>query len=182
MTTAFWASYVALSLVTLTLCAAVFALYHHFAQAYLATPAGRSAQGPVVGTALSPDHRMSTLDGQRVSLITTAPSLVLLLTKNCPACDGVTDAVRVLLSEQPELRTLVNVSGCDDKEAHLLAERMPYSVSCGFDTDHSMAAALRIGTLPFVIAVDSTGIVREKGLVDDICWRPRTLDVAAHEK
>lgn len=164
MSGALWTSYVVLWVLVITLAAAVFAMYHHFAQTYLMSPAGRSEQGPNVGSTF-PEVQVDDIDGVRRPLIAPGvPSLLLFLSTECTSCNKLRSALCDY--ERPLPPMTIVVAGATDTEVRQWAEGLPAVVVP--DTVWKLTTRLKVGLVPFCIALDDNGQVSSRGLVNDL--------------
>jgi len=166
------------------LAGAVFALYRHFGQMYLSSPAGRTDQGPEIGTPLLSISRES-LDGQRILLPARGPSVVLFADTSCDLCSAIRDELSVLDPYSSKLQVAVFCAGLTQDVA-AWAGRVPSYVQVISDDRASAAQHFRVSTLPFAIAVGLGGEVRAKSIVngaEGLLWAAEhALDITASEE
>jgi hypothetical protein len=163
---------------------AVFALYRHFGQMYLSSPAGRADQGPKIGTPLLSISRES-LDGQRVILPAPGPGVVLFADTSCDLCSAIRDKLGVLDAHSGQLQVVVFCAGLKQDVA-AWAARTPGYVQVIWDDRANAAQHYRVSTLPFAIAVGLGGEVRAKSIIngdEGLLWAAQhALDITASEE
>lgn len=145
---------------------AVFVLYRHFGQMYVSSPSGRASQGPDVGSALLSIAR-SDVAGREVTLpVARQPAIVLFVSIGCSLCSEIRDQLGSLDSYSDRIKTVVFCSGgLDDVRAW--AGRVPGYVHVIRDAKSAAANHYQVNTLPFVLAVDAAGRVRNKSIIND---------------
>lgn len=160
---------------------AVFALYRHFGQMYLSSPAGRADQGPELGTALLSIARSDT-QGRAVTLPVTRPAIVLFADTKCDLCSEVRDKLTILDAYTDRLEVAVFCGGTKDDVA-AWSSRAPEYVHVVWDDRMTAAQHYRVSTLPFAVAVGLAGDVRAKSIInggDGLIWAAQhALDITA---
>lgn len=168
----------------IVLAGAVFALYRHFGQMYLSSPAGRTEQGPEIGTPLLSISRES-VDGQQAMLPAPGPSVVLFADTSCDLCSAIRDKLSVLDPYSGKLHVVVFCAGLKQDVA-AWAARTPGYVQVSWDDRATAAQHYRVSTLPFAIAVGLGGEVRAKSIVngdEGLLWAAEhALDITASEE
>lgn len=161
--TLFEVSYAVLWILVLVLGAAVFALYHHFAELYLASREGRASQGPEVGSSI---NRLRLANGRDYELQRGQPTLVLFTATTCKICDKLRADISQFAARRPDIAIDVLCAG-SGREVSDWARALPTRVRVFGDRGYRAAASLGIGMTPFVVGVDAAGTVRVKGLVNE---------------
>jgi AhpC/TSA family len=177
-------SYVALWALVAVLAAAVLALYNHFGSMYLSSREGRAAQGPAVGSRLTP-FDAATLDGRAIAVPSGRPVLLVLASTDCPECERLKAPLQRLAGEHRDQLDVVVVCGGRGAAVAEWAASLRPPVDVVADKNFKRAAALGVGITPFVVGVDGMGVVRARGLVngaDGIGWAvDDLLDAGAAE-
>ncbi len=163
---------------------AVFALYRHFGQMYLSSPAGRADQGPQIGTPLLSIAREG-LGGQQVVLPPPGPGIVLFADTSCDLCSAIRDKLDALDPYSGKLHVVVFCAGLKQDVA-AWAARVPGYVQVVWDDRANAAQHYRVSTLPFAIAVGLGGEVRAKSIIngdEGLLWAAQhALDITASEE
>jgi hypothetical protein len=164
----------------IVLATAVFALYRHFGQMYLSTPAGRADQGPELGTALLSISASDTT-GRPVVLPGPRPEILLFSDTSCNLCSEVRDKLSVLDPYADKLRVTVFCTGLE-RDVTAWGERTPGYVQVVWDDRMRAAQHYRVSTLPFAVAVGLAGDVRAKSIINGdggLLWAAEhALDIA----
>lgn len=163
----FWTSYIVLCFLVVTLLVAVFGLYQHFARIYLMTDDGRDAQGPEVGTRMRVPRLAEVHSGTiREVFAEGDPTVLLFMSQECPICKK----IKIALLDQPRNAELpvsaIILSGASSGEANAWAESLRVPVF--LDSSGRLTARLGIDAIPFCIAIDKSGRVVSKGIVNDL--------------
>lgn len=161
--TLFEVSYALLWILVLVLGAAVFALYHHFAELYLASREGRAAQGPEIGSSMK---RLTLADGRGYEPRPGQPTLVLFTATTCKICDKLRADISQFAARRPEIAIDVLCAG-SSRQVSDWAHDLPTRVRVFEDRGYRAAASVGIGMTPFVVGADAAGRVRVKGLVNE---------------
>lgn len=161
--TLFEVSYAVLWILVLVLGAAVFALYHHFAELYLASREGRASQGPEVGSSI---NRLRLAGGRDYELQLGQPTLLLFTSTTCKICEKLRVDIGQFAARRPDIAIDVLCAG-SGREVSDWARALPSRVRVFGDRGYKVAATLGIGMTPFVVGVDAAGQVRVKGLVNE---------------
>lgn len=163
----FWASYILLWILVLIQCAAIFAMYHHFAQMYLSSREGRDKQGPALGSPFS-DLTLTEVGGElRPVRPPGRATLVVLASTTCKICS----TLRFDLAELAARHQDIDISVVCDGTVPQVEEwshGLRHSVPVFPDQSHRIRARLDVGMTPYLIGIDHAGIVRAKGLVNDL--------------
>jgi hypothetical protein len=163
------------------LAAAVFALYRHFGQMYLSSPAGRADQGPEMGTALLSISASDTA-GRPVILPAPRPEVLLFADTACNLCSEVRDHLGTLDPYADKLQVTVFCAGLE-RDVAAWASRTPDYVHVVWDDRMRAAQHYRVSTLPFAVAVGLAGDVRAKSIIngdDGLIWAAEhALDITA---
>jgi methylamine dehydrogenase accessory protein MauD len=165
----FWlASYVALWLLVLVLAAGFLGLYHHFGQMYMNSREGRADHGPEIDSRLRP-LQATALDGAQIRIpVPGRATLVVVSDTGCPLCQKLQPALSEVATEfEDGLSVVVLCSGRGDDVADWARPLSP-AVRLVADRHGKLGSALGVGMTPFVIASDRSGIVRGRGLVNDV--------------
>jgi hypothetical protein len=143
---------------------AVFALYRHFGQMYLTGPVGRAQQGPEIGSALLSIARSDTYQ-RPVVLPAERPTVVLFADTSCDLCSVIRDKLAELDEFAPRVGVTVFCGGTK-RDVAAWAGRTPDHVQVVCDEKSAAADHYRVNTLPFAIAVDATGTVKAKSIIN----------------
>jgi thioredoxin-related protein len=172
----FMISYAALWVLVATLAVAVFALYQHFGQMYIGSPAGRARHGPEEESQLA-SRTAVALDGSAVAIPPEGtPALLLFTTTTCRLCSELRGSISAVAQRHPEVATVV-ICGGHRTTVAAWSQQLDAAVTVVIDKRRALAATYRIGLTPFLVAVDATGVVRIKGIAGD----EAALEFAAHE-
>jgi thiol-disulfide isomerase/thioredoxin len=159
-------TYIALWVLVGVLSVAVFALYHHFGEMYLNSREGRERQGP---DRFAPVYRLSVRDvlGKDVEIPTEGKaSYLVFASTDCDFCAKLRPELIQLAREHEDLALCVICAGHPEAVQrwadglHRIAHVIP-------DPDQRIAARYQVTIAPFVVGVNSDGIVQTKGLVND---------------
>lgn len=142
----------------------VFVLYRHFGQLYVNSPAGRAEQGPEVGSALLSATGLDTL-GRSVVLPTSQRTILLFADVTCDLCAGIRDSSSVLTDFADRLSVIVACGG-SQQDVSAWAGRAPDFMQVICDEKLAIAGRYKVDTLPYAIAVDASGIVKAKSIVN----------------
>jgi hypothetical protein len=160
-------SYFALWVLVAVEAVAIFALYQHFGQMYLSSRDGRASQGPALGTNLK---QMAAHDiyGQELSLpAIEAPSLILFASTTCSLCRKLLPDLDALVRTRSDFKALVVCAGNRDA-VRSWAKGIDEGLAVIPDPGYAIAARYGVAFTPFCVACDEHGIVRAKGLVNDV--------------
>lgn len=172
----FIVTYVALWVLVVILGFALFALYQHFGQMYIGSPEGRASHGPSEGTHL-PSQRATSLDGSSIELPPPGrPALLLFATTSCRLCTELRGSISVVARRHPDVVVQV-VCGGHPRTVESWSEPLKPDVAVVVDKRRGIAASYGIGLTPFLVAVDTEGVVRIKGIATD----QSSLEFAAAE-
>lgn len=181
----FWlATYVALWSLVLVLAAGFVALYHHFGQMYMNTREGRANHGPEVGSPLQ-TIRATTLTGEPITLPELGTSTLIVVSDTmCPLCQKLQPALNdVAVEFEGETSVIVLCSGRRESDVAAWGENLNVMVHLVADHHGQLESSLGVGMTPFVVAVDATGIVRGRGIVNDLVGlREAAADAARAER
>jgi thioredoxin-related protein len=178
----FLITYVLLWVLVAALSVGVFALYHHFGQMYLNSREGRAGQGPEVNTVV-PALSGTDLHGEEVAIPPpNQPSLLVFVTTNCRLCSDLLEDVRNFAEQRDDLQTVV-IYGDPPSRVAARVNGLGSVATVISDPKRSISARYRIQAAPFLVAVDSEGVVQTKGIINnrdgleygaDALARPRT--------
>ncbi len=160
------ASYVVLWILVLVLSAAVFGLYHHFGQMYIVSREGRQKQGPDLDRRLK---RMPARDIRGIAVelpYAGVRQLVVFSTTDCKLCAHLRPDLARFAAAHSDLETVV-ICGGDSEAVRAWADGLSEVARVVADPTGRLAAAYRVGLTPFVVAIDETGTVISKGIVND---------------
>jgi thiol-disulfide isomerase/thioredoxin len=166
----FWlASYLALWALVLILAAGFVALFHHFGQMYMNTREGRASHGPEVDAVLR-SMATTTVGGEALTIpVEATPTVIVVSDTTCPLCRQLQPALSEIAGElDGEAEIVVLCSGRNEQDVAAWGEDLSAMVRLVSDRRGKLAASLGIGITPFVVAVDQSGIVRGRGLVNDL--------------
>lgn len=161
--TLFGVSYVLLWIIVILQGAALFALYHHFADQYLASREGRASQGPALGTVL---RDLPTGGSAAYNPRLGQPTLVLFMSTTCKICERLRADVNQFASQHGDIFVDIICAG-STREVERWSDVIAPRVRVFSDPGYRGAAAIRIGMTPFIVGLDGTGKVRVRGLVNE---------------
>jgi methylamine dehydrogenase accessory protein MauD len=123
--------------------------------------------GPLVGEA-APVFRLESLTGGHVEIgpRPERSTLVFFLSPTCPVCKKLIPALRsIRLAEREWLDIVLASDGERKKHARFIEvadlQAFPYVVST------ELGLTYRVARLPFAVLIDSNGVIRAKGLVNN---------------
>jgi methylamine dehydrogenase accessory protein MauD len=126
-----------------------------------------TATGPIVGEA-TPQFRLDSLTGGEVEIgpRPERSTLVFFLSPSCPVCKKLIPVLRSIRSAESSWLDVVLASdGEKMKHARFIEivglQAFPYVVST------ELGLAYRVARLPFAVLIDSDGVIRAKGLVNN---------------
>jgi hypothetical protein len=159
-------TYVLLWVVVVIQGVGVFALYHHFGQMYLNSRDGRAAQGPEIGTALR-HLRLRDTRGTARSLPSSGRATILVFASTtCAVCESLRNEMKSVSVDDTTTGVFVICAG-NEPAVQEWATGLSAAVTVIPDPRNRLAAQFGIGITPFLVAADSAGIVRMRGLVND---------------
>ena len=167
MSPVFWVSYAVLWLVVAVLVAAVFALYQHLGQMYLSSAEGRTEQGPRLDEPLRGANAEDLTGAALVLPIDRRPALLLFASTTCELCARLRAEVTDFVAAGAGVDVVVLCDG-PARMVREWAAALPASVRVVADTRGKLAIRYGVGVLPYVTAVDAAGIVRHRGVVNDL--------------
>ena len=150
--------------VVVVLAIAVFALYQHFGEMYLNSPAGREGQGPALDEPLPRAHARD-LEGEPVELPAATETLLTFMEVDCKLCRELRGAL-VEFAERRASTTAIAVVGGAAREVAEFATRLDGSVRVVADARGRLTTRYGVGAFPFAVVVDRSGIVRRKAIVN----------------
>ena len=164
---AFWISYCLLWVVVIGQTAVLLAFVWHYGNVLLNAPAGRVTQGPPEGRPL-PRKLSLALEDRGVPIgrpDTPAKLLLFVMTTTCGPCrqarDTLCQSPEILSVKGVEIITVCWGSGAQVDE---FSSPLPRSVRVIADPDGRLGDAFRLSAFPFAVLIDSTGLVRAKGM------------------
>jgi hypothetical protein len=168
MTGLFWASYLLQWVLLAVLTLLVLLLYRQYGRSVLPAKDRLRLAGLDIGKAV-PGLTVTGRDGvasriQFSSDGTLAPAARLLMcgSSACPICSRLWHEVNALPSERPDVEFLWIQSGSPEDDAP------PDGWRVISDIRGSAHEALEVPALPYAYVLDSAGIVRSKGLMNDL--------------
>jgi methylamine dehydrogenase accessory protein MauD len=165
MSTVFLASYIVLWVLVVVIFVGLFALYNHFGEMYLNSREGRADQGPGVDQA-APGATATDLRGIKVTVPEPSfPTLVVFTTTSCPLCADLVPTVQEFATRKEWLKTIV-VCGDDRNAVAAWADGLSNVATVIPDPGRAIAAKYRVDATPFLVAVDQSGVVRTKGIIN----------------
>ncbi len=165
------ASMILLWVVVIALLFAVFALARQIGLLHeRVAPAGAlmHSNGPKVGE-LAPSLEVEDIKGERFSVggPRDAAQLILFVSPTCPICKTLVPTAKSLArSERGRLKLAFGSDGGDPTSHHQYVkdmglEQYPYILSL------ELGMKFEVGKLPFAVLIDSSGVLRSKGLVNN---------------
>jgi thiol-disulfide isomerase/thioredoxin len=185
MTVAFWVSYAILWIMVAVLTVGVFALYHHFGQMYLGSPAGRQEQGPKAGSFFKPVESEDIGGATVIVPLRNKPMLVAFTSTSCPLCAQLRGSLQEFAQANRDVAVVVYCDG-STRAVEAWAGDLPKDVFVIADRRGRVAVRNDVDATPFGIAVGNDGIVRAKGIVNDLdslenlAEQARSLPVLEH--
>ncbi|HCT75466.1 MAG TPA: hypothetical protein DGG94_13200 [Micromonosporaceae bacterium] len=176
MTTAFLVSYAILWVMVAVLTIGVFAMYHHFGQMYLSSPTGREEQGPKEGSYFKPVESIDILGATILVPPSNRPLLVAFASTSCALCAQLREALKLLAQRNPEVSVVVYCDG-SPRAVQAWAGDLAQVASVVADRRGKIAVRNGVDATPFCVAVGTDGLVRAKGIVNDL----DTLELLADE-
>ena len=179
MSIAFITSYVLLWLLVLTLLAGVFALFHHFGTMYMTSREGREDQGPEPGR-LVEAFTAADITGRIISVPPMNRPLLLVFTSTtCKFCARLRPEFQRFVTAHTEVDLVVICDGHPRAVAAWAAE-ISRTVRVLSDPRARRSARYGVAVLPFAIAVGADGVVRGRGIVNDLDGLELLADTAVH--
>lgn len=173
------ASYLALWALVLIQMLALAAIYHHFGAIQLNSRKGREAQGPGINSRLDikPSVAM-TLDGEEVHLNNLRqPTLLIFTATTCQPCAALRRHVSDF-SARSDVLTLVICGSPDEQTTREWGTSLLKSgVSVIHDEHQRIAGSLGLQITPFLVGIDSSNIVRVKGIANDRATLERSATI-----
>ncbi len=167
MTTPYLVSYAVLWLLVVVLCVAVIALYQHFAQMYMTSREGRHAHGLAEGTRVVA-RTYNDRHGRPLQLPSPAtPQVILFTDTTCPLCKKLLPELDSFAQRTRTSLALVCV-GMQDDVARWAAPISSEEIIVVPDPKARISSEFRVAISPFLVAVDRSGTVRARGIVNDI--------------
>jgi len=164
--TPFLVTYILLWSVVGILVIAVFALYHHFGEMYSNTREGRGSQGPKLFEEIG-SVSARTLAGESIELpLKGRPTLLLYTTTTCPLCNELIPAVKDFARHRSDVSVVV-VCAATPGDVSSWANGLSQLAQVVPDAKRVIAARYRIDATPFLIGIDSGGVVQTKGFIND---------------
>ena len=164
MSTAFLISYFVLWGLVVILSVGLFALYQHFGRMYLNSAEGQGAQGPEIGSAPS---SLAALD-TRGAPVTIPPrnGVVTFMHVGCRTCKELQSDLRRFARSVPAVDLVAVVEG-KPSEVEEFVQPLAGEVRVVADAKGRLVRRFSIGAFPFAIALDGSGIVTRKGMIND---------------
>ncbi len=146
----------------------LFALYHHFGQMYLNSREGRATQGPEVGSSLKAKNLPVDVAGNAGRLpIPNRPTLILFTSTTCKVCEKLREVLLTWVPGRSDVEVLLLCGGGRRAVAEW-ARNLVEDVRVVPDPSYGVAAHFGVGLTPFALAIDASGIVRSKMIVNDV--------------
>jgi ketosteroid isomerase-like protein len=164
MSGAFLASYVVLWVAVVVLSVAVFALYHHFGQLYLKSADGRVDQGPKAGKTIRPLEAETTRG--RLNVPDGTATVMAFMETDCVLCADLRHSLRTFAEENQDVRVIAVVGGERDAIRNF-ATSLGDRVAVVHDVGGKITRRYGIAVFPFAVAIDASGIVRMKDIVNE---------------
>lgn len=161
----FWlASYIVLWVLFLAVSFALLSVFQHFGRMYAESREGRDAQGPPVGSFITP-FRAAGLDGELVRLpLDSERALVLFFSTDCKICAAIKSiALPAVRHAHPGVAAYV-VCGGAIEDVRGWASDVPDGVTVVADPGFKIAARNRVAVTPFCVAVTADGAVSWRGI------------------
>jgi hypothetical protein len=156
----FWTIYAVQWALLLVLSFAVFLLFRQHGRNLITRSAHRADQGPHVGSQL-PVVTLPSAEGSSVTIgRRPIPSLVFVVGPRCPACLGGIDVLH-RLPVTPGVETVVVCTGTAE-QCQDFWQKVPQYLVRVVDATHLTTARWRVASTPFLLAIDSKGLVRGK--------------------
>jgi thiol-disulfide isomerase/thioredoxin len=163
----FLTTYIALWILVTVLVFAVFALYHHFGEMYLNTREGRASQGPDLHKPIRVDG-FKDLSGKTFDFPPAKrATLVVYATTDCPLCAELVPAIKEVATKHRRVQTVV-ICGNGKEKTAAWADGLSSVAAVVPDPDRIIGARLRIAATPFLVAISGDGVVRMKGVVNQM--------------
>ena len=165
----FWVSYFALWILTLVLFAAVFFLYRFHGQMFVHSAEGRINQGPNLDHFL-PKLTVRDLDGAEMFLGggNARQQLIFLASPKCRPCARARSDLKTFAETyRQQIQTVIVCSG-DSHQVAKFTKVLSSQVRVVHDPKWDIGTAVRVTTTPFAFIVDKQGIVRAKGMPDNL--------------
>lgn len=170
MMTALLVSTIVSWILLLLLSLAVLALYRHFGQLYINSPAGKVEQGPELGS-----HLLTISDndqnGRPITLPTPGPVAVIFTDTECTLCATVRVELRAF-ADAPDAFAVVFCSG-RSQDVDAWSQGLPENVAVVHDRRSMYANKYEVNGTPFAIVAGSEGLVHSKAIVngaDGVRW------------
>jgi hypothetical protein len=179
MSTPYLITYIVLWLLVAVEAVGLLALYHHFAQMYLATREGRDSHGLPEGTKVARAFYRD-LSGRRIALpARDRPQLLIFTEHVCPLCERLRPDIRAF-AERSEVEIAVVCVG-PLEEVRRWAQPLGKAVTTIPDPGGRIAARFKVGLSPFLIGMNAAGTVRARAIVNDVKgveWAAERLSVS----
>jgi hypothetical protein len=162
VSTPFLISYIALWILVVVQAAGLLALYHHFGQMYLSSPAGRVDQGPDLGSSAEV-RELADVDGDPIAF-PPSPSIVVFADTECRTCA----ALKPTLAEfgfDTEIDLVVVCAGDSAEFVAAWAAAIPEPIRVVADVRRKLSTQMRVGVTPYLLAFDGAGRVCDKGVL-----------------
>ncbi|WP_085314478.1 methylamine dehydrogenase accessory protein MauD [Derxia lacustris] len=122
--------------------------------------------GPKIGE-LAPVFNLPSLTGGQVQIGSAAAKsrLVFFLSPSCPVCKKLIPAIKAIQQDERQWLDIALASdGDESRHRQFIADAqlsgLPYVLS------EQLGVTYKVARLPFAVLIDSTGVVRAKGLVN----------------
>lgn len=185
MTALFISTYLILWGLVIVQMAALAALYHHFGSIHLSSRQGREAHGPAIDTQLSLEPELiRTLAGKSIEPgRLRRPALLLFVSTSCGPCAELRSHIVAFASEEDVLPLVVCGGPSEAVVAEWSTTMLERGIPVAFDDKKRVASRLGLHVTPFLVGLDATGVVRTKGIVNDVATLRRAAEVVrAHRE
>ena len=170
MTTALVVSNIVLWLIVIALLLIVFALTRQIGVLHeRVAPVGAlmPMNGPKIGETLDP-IQLQTISGESITLGPgTTPTFIYFLSPGCPVCKSLLPVVQsVAKDEQATIQILYSSDGETEATHRRYAEEQDIPAS-RYVLSTELGLALGVNKLPFAALLDSDGVLKARGLVNN---------------
>lgn len=136
---------------------AVFLLYRHLGEQFVESQRREDAQGPNLNERV--DAVLVTVDGTEHSLTNGRGNVILFASGSCESCTRVKPFIGEF-ARKTDVATVVAYAGELSAAAAYAKDVSGIAVS---DTRSEFARSWKVPGTPYLVAVDSTGVIRRKG-------------------
>jgi hypothetical protein len=158
-----WFVLIPLSCLVVGLAVSQMAIFAHFGKLYATTQAGRDDQGPPLEVELKANPLRDVRGAHTEIPAAGKPTLIMLASINCKACDAVKPALVALADKYPAVQTQIICKGSPQQVLEWSGQ-LP-SLTVVPDPDGGLSAKLGFFATPAFISVDALGRVATKGFI-----------------